>query len=191
MQKQVLHIILVSFVVSFIFFAITLHITYAITNNFAQKKSSDEEEIIISPLVDGFRLDISPIPIPTVTPSPTPRPTQTPKPTPFPTSTPLPVFPAFSKDQLNHWIKHYSSLYSVSEELLKKIAVCESKLNPKAQNGPYAGIYQFSSNTWKSTRGTMNLDSDPNLRFNAEEAIKTAAFKISISGPGAWPNCMK
>ena len=191
MQKQVLKIILSSFVITIVFFAIVLHITYAVTNNSTQQKPSVEEKIIITPLEDGFRLDISPTPLPSVTPSLTLRPTSTPEPELIPTPTPLPAFPPLSTDQINHWIKHYSGFYSVSEDLLKKIAVCESKLDPKAQNGPYGGMFQFSTSSWKSTRGFMNLDPNPTLRFNAEEAIKTAAFKISISGPGAWPNCAK
>jgi hypothetical protein len=71
------------------------------------------------------------------------------------------------------------------------MAVCESNLKPQATNGDYAGLYQFSSRTWKSTRQAMNLDNDPVLRFNPEESIKTAAFKISTSGLSAWPNCNK
>lgn len=71
------------------------------------------------------------------------------------------------------------------------MAVCESNLKPHAKNGDYGGLYQFSARTWKSTRQAMNLDTDPNLRFNPEEAIKTAAFKISTSGLSAWPNCNK
>jgi hypothetical protein len=35
----------------------------------------------------------------------------------------------------------------------------------------------------------MGLDSNPDLRFNADESIKTAAFKIAHGGIGAWPNC--
>jgi hypothetical protein len=35
----------------------------------------------------------------------------------------------------------------------------------------------------------MGLDANSDLRFNAEEAIKTAAFHISQGGQGAWPNC--
>jgi hypothetical protein len=37
----------------------------------------------------------------------------------------------------------------------------------------------------------MNLDPNPELRFNPEEAIKTAAFKISTVGFSPWPNCGK
>lgn len=35
----------------------------------------------------------------------------------------------------------------------------------------------------------MNMDTNPALRFNAEEAIRTAAFRFSTDGPNAWPNC--
>lgn len=73
--------------------------------------------------------------------------------------------------------------------MLKKIAVCESKLNPQARNGDYGGMYQFSSGAWINVRRAMNDNDNPELRFNAEESINTAAFKIATSGTSGWPNC--
>jgi len=58
-------------------------------------------------------------------------------------------------------------------------------------NGDYGGLYQFATNTWKTTRQKMNMDPHPDLRFNPEEAIRTAAFKISTVGLSPWPNCGK
>jgi hypothetical protein len=58
-------------------------------------------------------------------------------------------------------------------------------------NGVYGGLFQFSSSTWISTRQAMNLDTNTELRFNPEEAIRTAAFKISTMGLSPWPNCGK
>jgi hypothetical protein len=52
-------------------------------------------------------------------------------------------------------------------------------------------MYQFSKETWMNTRSQMGQDNNPDLRFNAEEAIKTAAFKISRGGAGAWAVCAK
>jgi hypothetical protein len=51
-------------------------------------------------------------------------------------------------------------------------------------------MYQFSASTWVSTRGAMDHDTDPALRFDANEAIKTAAFKIASGGQSAWKNCL-
>lgn len=83
----------------------------------------------------------------------------------------------------------YSSQYGVSKALIKKIAQCESGFNPKAVNGPYAGMYQFLASTWISQRKIMGEDPNPELRFNAKEAVKTTAFKISRDGAGAWSVC--
>lgn len=85
----------------------------------------------------------------------------------------------------------YSNEYKVSKEFLKRIAKCESGFNPEARNGGYGGMYQFASSTWASTRLRMGLSTDTSYRFNSEEAIKTAAFKISTDGPSAWPTCGK
>ena len=126
---------------------------------------------------------------PTMIPTPKPslKPIPLPTPTPSPSLSPSPV----TGQQLDNWFTAYSNHYSIDPTKLRMIAICESNLNSAVQNGDYAGLYQFSSGTWRSTRAAMNMDPDPQLRFNPEEAIKTAAFKISTVGLSAWPNCVK
>lgn len=128
----------------------------------------------------------TPTPSPTATPTPSPLPTNTPTPTLLPSPTPIPV----SSNELDNWFNTYSNQYNIDRNTLFFIAVCESKLNPNASNGDYKGLYQFSSGTWQSTRKTMGLDQSLDIRFNPEESIKTAAFKIANGGSGAWKNCL-
>jgi len=117
----------------------------------------------------------------------TPIPTPTKKPTPTPTKTPTPIPPGAYEE----WFSRFSSQYAVDRQLLKRIAICESGLNPNAKFGDYAGIFQFSNSAWQTARRTMNMDPNPVLRFNPEEAIKTAAFKLATGGRNSWPNCGK
>lgn len=128
----------------------------------------------------------TPSPLPTVTPTPLPTATPTPLPTATATPTPLPLVTGPELEQL---FNRYSQQYSVDQELLKKIAFCESGFNTQAAFLDYKGLFQFSTESWTGTRQTMGEDSNPDLRSNAEEAIKTAAFKLSHSGVFAWPNC--
>lgn len=160
----------------------------------------------------GFKKPIAPPPspksLPTLSvgklPSPSPFPTNRPTPSvgrlkPSPTPSPTPILPPaptptpiiINNEQLNSLFSKYSQEYGVDEQLLKHIAQCESKMNPQAVNGPYGGLFQFTSRTWITTRQAMPADPNSDLRFNPEEAIKTAAFKISRGGLGAWPNCNK
>jgi len=127
----------------------------------------------------------NPSPIPSYSPSPSPTPKPTPKPSPSPSPSPV------TAQQLDDWFTSFSNHFSIDRSKLWTVAVCESGLNPNARNGDYAGLFQFSSGTWRSTRAAMNLDGNPQLRFNPQEAIKTAAFKISTVGLSAWPNCVK
>lgn len=129
----------------------------------------------------------TPTPTPTNTPTPTPKPTRTPTPTtkPTPTPTPYPLTP----QMLDDWFTQYANHYSIDRHRLRMIAICESKLRPYAVNGPYVGMYQFGPATWRATRMRMNMDPDLRLRLNPEESIKTAAYKISVEGSRAWPNC--
>lgn len=124
---------------------------------------------------------------PTTIPSLTPTSTTIPTPTATVTLTPTPT-PVASTDTETLFTT-YASHYSIDREQLKKIADCESGRNPLAENGPYGGMYQFSENSWISTRTAMGMDTNVTLRFNAEEAIRTAAFKLSTGGKNAWPNC--
>ncbi|RJQ29983.1 hypothetical protein C4565_01335 [Candidatus Parcubacteria bacterium] len=126
--------------------------------------------------------------MPSPTPEPTPTPTPTPNPTPSPSPSPTPQ-PALTGPQLDEWFTKYANERGIDRENLRKIAICESNLNPNARNGDYGGMYQFASQTWVSTRASMGKDTNADLRFNAEEAIATAAFRIATMGDAAWPNC--
>ena len=109
--------------------------------------------------------------VPTSTPTPpaeqdlalpdTPTLTPTPKNTPTPKPTPV------SSSEINGFIERYAREYSVDANALRHIAVCESGFNPNAKNGPYVGLYQFTTNTWSNNRKIMNEDPNPDLRTNA------------------------
>jgi len=93
------------------------------------------------------------------------------------------------KNEVLSAIIKYSREYGISTAKMLKIAECESGLNKDAVNGPYGGLYQFLASTWQSNRRAMGVSDDPTLRFNIEEAVKTAAYKMSKDGFGAWPVC--
>lgn len=128
---------------------------------------------------------------PSVTPTPTSTPSPTPSPTPKPTETPIPTPTRMvaSAGDLDSWFTRYADEYHIDRQKLWNIAVCESGLRNDATNGDYLGLYQFATSTWQVNRTRMGADTSPDLRRNPEESIKTAAFKMSRDGYGAWPNC--
>lgn len=136
----------------------------------------------------------TPTATPTDTPTPTPKPSLTPKPTPIltpePTPTPTPsVVPSSEPYDAISLVSKYAQEFGVDEHVLYTIGQCESGFNATSSNGPYGGVYQFHYSSWASIRNSMGLDTNPDLRFNPEESIKTAAFKIARDGTGAWPAC--
>lgn len=146
--------------------------------------SAPQEEAIQKPLAQIAQETKTPQPTPT-----TPAPTATPLPTAVPTTPPPPPAIAGPAD-LEGLFDKYSSEYGVNKDDLKGIAKCESGFNPTSNNsGMYLGMFQFSHGTWVANRNRMGMDPNPELRFNAEESIRTAAFVISRGGRGAWPNC--
>lgn len=72
---------------------------------------------------------------------------------------------------------------------MRHIAICESGFNPFARNSTYAGLFQFDTTTWKNIRLGMKKDTDLNLRLNAEEAVQTAVYAVSIGDHALWPHC--
>lgn len=134
--------------------------------------------------------------VPTSTPpkptdTPQPSPTAYPQPTEPPSPTPTTMVAYDNFDQVGA-VERAANEYGVEMNLMKSIATCESGFNAYAHNTTYdyAGLFQFSVGTWISTRVRMGLNTDPQLRFSAEEAAKTAAFKIKHDGPGAWSGCL-
>ncbi len=147
----------------------------------------------------------SPTPTATPTPSPTPKPSSKPKPkiialatttpvtstatptaTPTVTPTPSPTAPV----DLEALFTKYSDQYHIDKDLLKRIAQCESGMNPKSGgNGYYRGMYQFAAQSWATVRQLMGLSTDDSLRNDPEEAIKTAAYMISKGEQSSWPSC--
>jgi hypothetical protein len=129
--------------------------------------------------------------VPTKTPTPTTVVTPTAKPSPIPTK-PIPTAYPYTGSDLDQWFTRFSSEYRVDREVLRKLALCESGFNAAAHSRHgYGGLYQFSEISWKSARTQMGHDNNPDLRYDPQEAIRTAAFKISVNGTGAWPACSK
>jgi soluble lytic murein transglycosylase-like protein len=124
------------------------------------------------------------------TPTPTPIP-PTEAPTPTPTATPAPQPITTAPTDLDSLFSRYSDEYHIDRELLKRIAACESGFNTTSHNTAhgYAGMYQFAESSWTAVRTRMGADTNPELRFLAEESIRTAAYHIANGGRGAWPSC--
>jgi hypothetical protein len=138
----------------------------------------------------SFSISPTPGPSPTDIPTPIPLPTSTPtpKPTRIPTPTPKPQ-PEFTSEQIYKMIDGYSAQRGVNPNVIRYIAICESGFNPKAGRNIYAGLFQYDGATWRSYRRMMGENPDPDLRYNAEEAIKTTVYIVSLNRLYLWPNC--
>jgi len=130
----------------------------------------------------------TPSPTSTPAPKPTETPSPTPSPAPVPTETPIPQ-PIISSEEIHGFIERFAGQYGVDPNVLRHLAVCESGFNPLATNLNYVGLYQFSPNTWIKYRQLMGEDAGIDLRFNAEEAVQTAAYAYSLNHDSIWPNC--
>ena len=75
----------------------------------------------------------------------------------------------YTEGSMDGLIRHYSSQYSVPEDLVRRVIVRESNYNAGARNGPYYGLMQISHATASGMgyRGSPSglLDAETNLRF--------------------------
>lgn len=186
-QLTAVYIVIVSFIVAGHFYNVHAKNIILTSPNIDPVKQQEKSE---SPKQQEYEvIDLVP------TPTPTPTPLPTPEPTPEPTAEPEPESQVDmsqpSSEKLNKYFQEYAEMFGIDVDLLVKIAQCESGFNTTSHNEKYdyAGMYQFSAGTWQSNRNAMGEDPNPDLRFNAKEAIKTAAFLIKNRGAGAWPSC--
>lgn len=163
-------------IAAFIFFLIPLTIVLVI--------------VISGILFNSKKLIINEIPS-SITPTPTisTTPTFTPTPSPEPTLIPTSIPQTTTTKSLDYLFTLYGSRYGVDSQVLKKIAGCESGFDVNQITGDYAGLFQFGSTPWIEARGRLGENNDLNLRFNAEESIKTAAHEIQIKGTSGWGDC--
>ena len=102
-----------------------------------------------------------------------------------------PISDPLAPETIQTLIDKYATEYGANPSLMTIIAKCESGFRSDAisPSGSFHGMYQFVPSTWQSNRRAMGLSEDLSLMYNAEEAIKTAAFKMGRDGYGAWPAC--
>lgn len=149
---------------------------------------TEERKQLISPVVS-----VSPT-ITVVTPTPTSTPTATPTATPTikrrVTPKPKPTPTAETKESVSRLVDKYSIEYGLDVNVVRYLVLCESGLRSNATNGKYVGLFQYDERTWKTIRSEMKLDTDPNLRYSAEESIKTTTYALSKGKRNLWPNCI-
>lgn len=175
-------------VVAFIFGALLSGIPASI---YAVKSSSVKKpEVLAENTQEAPSPTPSLAPTPTSSPSPSPTPKPTAKPTlkPSPSPTPLPQ-PVLTSAQISALVDRFAGQYAVDANVLRHIAICESGFKQFAENAGYAGLFQFGPITWKNIRLEIGEDINPDLRYNAEEAVQTAAYALSQGKTKIWPNC--
>lgn len=76
-----------------------------------------------------------------------------------------------------------AATYGVSEAKLRRVATCESTLNPNARNGRYLGLFQFGLPLWNATPYGDFSRADPYA------ASLAAAWAFKRGMQRHWPVC--
>lgn len=104
--------------------------------------------------------------------APRPAPRRAPRPRRAPTS-----------DRVDHALAVAAATYGVPEAKLRRVATCESTLNPKARNGRYVGLFQFGLPLWRATPYGRFPRTDPYA------AALAAAWAFKRGMARHWPVC--
>lgn len=94
------------------------------------------------------------------------------------------VVAAHKKKAIRQMIRSLSLRYGVDTAKAIRVAECESGLNPKAYNRPYAGVYQHSTRFWKKRAASYGHAGES--VFDAYANIDVALQMARRSGWGAW-----
>lgn len=86
-------------------------------------------------------------------------------------------------DPVAHALRIAAATYGVPEDKLRRVARCESTLNPKARNGQYVGLFQFGSYLWGKTPYARFSRTDPHA------AALAAAWAFKRGMARNWPVC--
>jgi len=117
---------------------------------------------------------------PSATSTPKPRIKVTPKPTPT-------IEPP---EKVNKLVDKYSIEYGLDPNVVRHLGLCESGFRSNATNGKYVGLFQYDTQTWSRIRTEMGLSTDPDLRYSAEEMIKTTSYALAKGKTKLWPHCV-
>ncbi len=138
--------------------------------------------IVITPTASVSMMIATPILTASPTATPIVKRLVTPKPKPTPTAEP--------KEIVSKLVDKYSSEYGLDVNVVRYLVLCESGLRSNATNGKYAGLFQYDERTWKTIRSEMKQDTDVELRYSAEEAVRTTTYALSKGKKKLWPNCV-
>lgn len=80
----------------------------------------------------------------------------------------------------------YSTQYGISEQLIKKVANCESSFSPKAINHSdnSQGLMQFQPQTFYTYAKKISI-ANPSI-WNADQQVHVAAYMFSIGQGKQW-----
>ncbi len=84
---------------------------------------------------------------------------------------------------VEHAIAVGAAAFGQSSDQLRRVANCESTLNPDAQNGPYTGLFQWGAPLWNNSPFRTFSRNDP----YAAALATSWAFSRGMSGH--WPIC--
>lgn len=90
---------------------------------------------------------------------------------------------AANTSTVEHAIAVGAAAFGQSRDRLRRVANCESTLNPDATNGPYAGLFQWGTPLWNSSPFREFSRNDP----YAAALATSWAFAEGMSSH--WPVC--
>jgi hypothetical protein len=86
---------------------------------------------------------------------------------------------------VEHALALGAAAFGQSRNRLRRVALCESTLDPAAANGPYAGLFQFGAPLWSRTPFRDFERTDPYA------AAFAASWAFARGWDANWPVCSR
>lgn len=90
---------------------------------------------------------------------------------------------AVNREPVQHALALAAATFGVPQDKLRRVATCESTLNPRAGSGRYIGLFQFGTTLWNRTPYAGFTRTDPYASALA------AAWAFSRGMQSHWPVC--
>lgn len=94
-------------------------------------------------------------------------------------------------DLLAH-IDHYAAAYGADPALLRRIAFCESRLDPLAYNpvGATRGAFQWQRASWQEVAPQIGISPDFAGAWDAATSTAVSAYSLALGQRWRWKGCL-
>jgi len=94
--------------------------------------------------------------------------------------------------EVDRAISESAAEFRVDDRRARRIVRCESTFDPRADSGPYKGLFQQAAGSWRKRVADFNRHHNPDVGGNIYSPFDNARVSARMLAAGLdehWPNC--